>query len=214
MAATALPFTLPAVLRRAVVIALVVAGVAAGACSGKGGSAGPPPTEGPPAPISWTVTVGDVHAVHPPAPPFPDDVRDEVTATLERYLTDAVLGPLRSGQPAGDLAPLFTPAAAARLNGPDRAALVDEGLPPAPAVRSEAATAGLAALAAPDGAVIVVTATVDLRLHTGGTDSVAVVRTGDLVLAPDGDGWDIEGYDVRTTRDPAEGAGTTTTAKG
>lgn len=200
--------------RPALLIALVLlAGAGFGACS-NGDSARPPSTEAPPGPIAWTVTVGDVHAVHPPAPALPDDVQAKVTATLERYLADAVVGPVRSGQPAGDLGPVFTPAAAARLDGPDRAALVDEGLPAAPALRSEAATARLAALVAPDGAVVVVTATVDLRLHTGGADSVAIVRTGDVVLVPDGDGWKIEGYDVRTARDGADGAATTTTARG
>ncbi|HEV3402480.1 MAG TPA: hypothetical protein VG078_11715 [Acidimicrobiales bacterium] len=204
-------------MRRPVVVMGLVALVAAlsGACSGGGSRpAAPPPTEPPPATIAWELSGGEVHAVRPPAPGLPDDVRAKVTATLERYLADAVVGPLRSGQPAGDLGVVFTAPALGRVNGPDRAALVDEGLPRATALRSEAATARLGALAGDDHAVTVVAAAVTLRLHTGGADSVAIVRTGDLVLVADGDGWKIDGYDIRTTRDSAEGGATTTTARG
>ncbi len=203
-----------AVPRPVVVLALVFLAATFGACSGEDKTAPLPPTEPPPAPIAWDVTVGDVHAVRPPAPGLPDDVRAKVTAMLGRYLADAVVGPLRSGQPAADLGPVFTAAALARLNGPDRAALVDEGLPRAARLRSEATTARLGALAGADQAVTVVTAAVTLRLHTGGAESVAIVRTGDLVLVPDGDAWKVDGYDIRTTRDSADGGGTTTTARG
>ena len=206
---------MPAVRRQAAFLALAFLAATSGACSGKGSKSAPPAsTEPPPAPIAWDVTVGEVHAVRPPAPVLPDDVRAKVTATLERYLADAVVGPLRSGQPAGDLGLVFTAAALARLSGPDRAALVDEGLPPAARLRSEAATARLGALAGADQAVTVVTAAVTLRLHTGGAESVAIVRTGDLVLVPDGDAWKVDGYDIRTARDSADGGGTTTTARG
>ncbi|HEX2273786.1 MAG TPA: hypothetical protein VHG90_07930 [Acidimicrobiales bacterium] len=205
---------MPAVRRRAAFLALAFLAATSGACSAKGSRPPPASPEPPPAPIAWDVTVGEVHAVRPPAPGLPDDVRAKVTATLERYLADAVVGPLRSGQPAADLGPVFTAAALARLNGPDRAALVDEGLPRAARLRSEAATARLGALAGADQAVTVVTAAVTLRLHTGGAESVAIVRTGDLVLVPDGDAWKVDGYDIRTARDSADGGGTTTTARG
>ncbi len=204
--------TLPAVRRPVVVIALVAL---AAACSGGGSEpAAPPPTEPPPATIAWEFIGGEVHAVRPPTPGLPDDVTAKVTATLERYLADAVVGPLQSGQPAADLGPVFTGPVLVRVNGPDRAALVDEGLPPAPRLRSEAATAHVATLAGEDQAVTVAAAAIILRLHTGGADSVAIVRTGDLVLVPEGDGWKIDGYDIRTTRDSADGAATTTTARG
>jgi hypothetical protein len=202
--------------RRTVVVKALVAllAVLSSACSGGGSKpAAPPATEPPPAAIAWEFTGGEVHAVRPPAPGLPDDVRAKVTATLERYLADAVVGPLRSGQPAGDLGPVFTAPALGRVNGPDRAALVDEGLPRATGLRAEAAAAHLAALAGEDQ-VVTVAAAVTLRLHTGGADSVAIARTGDLVLVPDGDGWKIDGYDIRTSRDSAEGGATTTTARG
>ena len=197
------------------VAALLLLSATLGGCSGRGSRpAAPPVTEPPPPPIAFSVTGGDVHAVTPPAPPLPDDVRAKVTATLERYLEDAVLAPLRSGQPAGDLAPLFTASALARLNGGDRAGLADEGLPRATRLRSDATSAALAALAGADQAIVVVTAAVELRLHTGGAESVAIVRTGDLVLVPDAGEWKIDGYDIRVARDTVDGGATTTTAKG
>ena len=170
----------------------------------------PSPSSGAP---SFLVTAARVESVRLPPPRFPDDVMASVAATLDRYLQDAVLGPLHSGRPAGDLGPVFTGPARARVDGPDRAALVDEGLPPAGSVKAERATVGLAALAGGDGAMTVVTAAVDLRLETGGDEPVTIARTGHLVLVPDGDGWKIDGYDVRTTRDGGDGA-TTTTAHG
>ncbi len=135
-------------------------------------------------------------------------------ATLNRYLEAAVLTPLRSGGPAGDLTPILGAAAAARAipPGADRATLTDEGLPPATGIRRDAAVATLAALAGPDGTISVVTARLDLRLRADvqGTP-VTIVRTGDVILQPDGDRWKIDAYDLRVSRDSAD-AHTTTTA--
>ena len=195
---------------------LVVAVVLATACSPDGGGglmAVPVTTTAPSSGVSFSVTGATVESVGLPPPPFPDDVKASVAVTLDRYLQEAVLGPLRSGGPAGDLGPVFTGAARARVDGPDRAALVDEGLPPAASVKAEAATVGLAALAGADGAMSVVTAAVDLRLLAGDDDPVTIARTGHLVLVPEGGGWKIDGYDVRTTRDGSGGT-TTTTARG
>ena len=194
---------------------LAAAAALAGACASDTGLMAVPTTaDAPPsADVELSLRVAGVESVGLPAPPFPDDVKAAVGATLDRYLQDAVLGPLRSGGPAADLGPLFTGPARARLDGPDRAALVDEGLPAAASVRTEAATAKLSALVGPAGAVAVVTAALDLRLEAGDVDPVSVARTGHLVLVPAGDGWKIDGYDVRTVRKGGDGA-TTTTANG
>jgi hypothetical protein len=202
---------------------LVAAVVLATACSSEGGlMAVATTTPPPPSDVSFSVTGTTVESVRLPPPPFPDDVKDSVAAALDFYLQEAVLRPLHSGGPAGDLGPVFTGSAQARVNGPDRAALVDEGLPPAESVTAEKATVGLAALAGADGAINVVTAAVDLRLEAGlrgpnatagDDDPVTIARTGHLVLVPDAGGWRIDGYDVRTTRDGGSGA-TTTTAHG
>src|SRR4051794_22252987 len=136
-----------------------------------------------------------------------------VLATLNRYLDAAVLTPLRTGGPAGDLSPLFTPLAVDRVTtGPDRAAFIDEGVPPVTDLRADAAVATLTALAGADGSVSVVDASVDLRLTAavnGGP--VSVTRTRDMVLMPDGGGGRIDAYDIPARRTFA-GAATTTTA--
>ena len=77
--------------------------------------------------------------------------------TVKQYVQTATVDPLRDGRGAGEIAPLFTAAAAARAQGPDRAVLVDEGLP--------AATADITAKAVP----VAITVLAD--------------QNGDLVLA-------------------------------
>lgn len=180
----------------------------------RGGSGSPKSTSATPEPgsLAFTVSGTDVQALASPTPGFPADVRAKVLETLNRYLTDAVAGPLRSGRPAGDLAPVFTAPALARVNGPDRAALVDEGLPKASNLRAEAAKAKLGILLGDQNRPQVVSAEVDLRVTTGGSDTLTVVRTGALVLVPAGGGWKIDGYDINTARDSADGP-TTTSAR-
>jgi hypothetical protein len=134
-----------------------------------------------------------------------------VLETLNRYLELAVLTPLRSGGPAGDLAPLFTPLSVDRvLTGPDRKAFIDENLPPASDLRPEAVVAGLRGLAGTDGVMSVVTAGLDLRIlgHVDGAP-LRVVRTGEVVLMPEGGTWRIDAWDITVTRTLAEMTTTT-----
>lgn len=169
----------------------------------------------PPEPITIAGTGFDLHtAGQVPTATF-DAAWAGVLTTLNRYLEVAVLTPLRSGGPAGDLAPLFSPQAFERVAvvGPDRSAFIDEGLPPLSDVRKEAATAGLTALAGADGTISVVTAALDLRLigHIAGAP-VTVVRTGELVLMPEGGTWRIDAYDLKVVRTRADDT-TITTAR-
>jgi hypothetical protein len=137
-----------------------------------------------------------------------------VLATLNRYLDVAVLTPLRTGGPAGDLGPLFTPLAVDRVTaGPDRAAFIDEGVPAVTDLTADAAVATLTALAGADGSMSVVAASLDLRLKGQAAGApVTVTRTGDVVLLPDGGGWRIDAYDITARRTFADTA-TTTTAR-
>jgi hypothetical protein len=179
--------------------------------------AAPPPTVPlpPPAPIVITGDAYDLHTASPvPATTF-NATWAGVLDTLNRYLEVAILTPLRTGGPAGDLTPLFNPPALAEVvpGGADRYAFIDENLPPLSDLRSERAVAGLTALAGKDGTVSVVTAGLELRLigHVAGAP-VTVVRTGELVLMPEGGTWRIDAYDIRVVRTVAE-ATTTTTAE-
>lgn len=170
-----------------------------------------PTSAGPVDPPTITGAGFDVEAAGKVSQATLDATWAGVLSTLNRYLEVGILTPLRSGGPAGDLAPLFTSLAVDRATGPHRVAFVDEGLPAATDVRADAAVATLSALAGADGAVSVVNANLDLRLHvdTGGPP-ITVSRTGDLVLFPDGGTWRIDAYDIRVTRDVAETATSTT----
>ena len=138
-----------------------------------------------------------------------------VLDTLNRYLDAAVLTPLRSGGPAGDLTPLFSALSVGRVTtvGPDRAAFIDEGLPPAADLRRERGVATLTGLGGRDAVLSVVSAQLDLRL-TGQVNGApfTVVRTGELVLILDGPTWRIDAWDLRVTRSLA-GMATTTTVR-
>ena len=178
-----------------------------GACSGgSADSADAPPTSlansvleretGGPLRLQLT-GVDDNGTKAPPA-----EVVGAVTWTLDRWLADAVLAPLRTGQPVADLGALFTPAALERASTDDRGAFTDEGLPAvATRVNARAATVHLSSVAGPDEATAVVVAKVDLQLHVLGPMLDAdVVRQGEIVLVPTAEGWRIDGYDLRTTR--------------
>jgi len=189
----------------------------AGACSDggpKGASGRATTTTEAPVPIAFTITSFDVEAAADPVAGAVDGARAGVEATFKRWLEEDVLPPLRSAQPAGDLRPLFTAATGERVaTTPDRAAFVSEGLPPVTGLRADRADLAVTGLADPDGQIAIVTVHLDLKLQGRAEGSpLTVEHTGDLALVPEGDGWKIDGYDVRTTRDTAD-ATTTTTAK-
>ena len=171
---------------------------------------GSPP---PPAPIAFTGDAFNLHSAGPPTNASYDATWFAVLETLNRYLEAAVVTPLRTGGPAGDLTPLFNGPALERVvpGGVDRFAFIDENLPPVSDLRSERSVAGLNALAGRDGTISVVTAGLDLHLigHVAGTP-VTVVRTGELVLMPEGKTWRIDAYDIRVVRTLAQDTTVTT----
>ena len=203
---------------RALSAALVCLVMVAGGCSKgghKGASGRATTTTEAPVAITFKVTAFDVEAAAAPVAGAASGAQDGIQATLNRWLETAVLGPLRSGQPAGDIGPMFSAATRERITTtPDRAAFVDEGIPPVAGVRAGIASLAMTALADPDGAIPVVAVHFDLTL--GGTvdgTPLGVEHTGDLFMVPEDDAWRIDGYDVRSTRATA-GATTTTTAAG
>jgi hypothetical protein len=173
-----------------------------------------PTTTAPAAPsVSFAIATVDLQAVDAPAE-LPDATRAGVLKLLDGYLATAVVGPLRSGQPAGDLSGVFTGPALDRANGPDHAALVDDGMPKADNVRVGVATADLTALIQP-GSLTLLAATIHVAVSgTAGGGPVAVDRTGDLELSLVADAWKVSGYDVRVTRTTPGGVTTTTAAVG
>ena len=150
-----------------------------------------------------------------PAPGTPPLVALAVQSMLRKYLADAIVAPLTSGQSAPDLTPLFTADTAVRIRGFDRPALVSEGLPrPRDGVLVKVATAGITPLLAGND-VPMVAAAIDLQLRARDVEGakVDVTHRGELVLVRDGTAWKIGGYDVVAVRDTATRTTTTTAVK-
>jgi hypothetical protein len=167
-------------------------------------------TTDPPGPYAFTLAPPEAVAWNG-AVTFPDDVRTAIQVLLDRYLADAILRPLRTAQPAGDLGAIFASPAVDRVNGPDRAALVDDGFPKPDSVHVDTATANFVGL---QGVPLVSAGFhVLLTAKFAGTP-VRVERSGELQVGLAGDGWKVVGYDVRVTRDTLDGSGTTTTVAG
>lgn len=204
--------------RRALSRLAVAAVLAVGLVACSGGDDGEPgggggearSSEEVPAPgFEVAVVAAEVHAMAPQPPGFPEDVKAGVKATLDAYLGNGVVNPLRNGEAPTGLERLFTDAALGRLSapGPDRSALLEDGTALSGDVRQERADVRLSLLTAPGGESVLVTAQLDLA-HTIESDGrrVAVVRSGELVLVPF-DGWRIDAFDVRAARDTQPGGG-------
>ena len=206
---------------RAVSMVIVVAlAVVLGACSG--GSAKAHTTK--PARITSSValklTTTNVESAGP-AVAFPADVRDQAAQVVNTYVEDAVVAPLRTGVSDPKLTQVFASDAAARLTGPDRAVLTDDGVEKATgSIAASTADVALTALADTGGKLLFVSAalTLDVRAPVAG-GTLHVTRFGDLLLAPAGGTWRVAGYDLAVTRDgpgvsPGAASGTAKTGTG
>lgn len=191
---------------------LLLAGSGDDSSSGSGGSAARPVAH-----TNVTLQAGDVTA-ESAGPPVSvsSELADGVISTIGDYLKIATVQPLRTGQPAGDLAPVFDGAALGRAEGPDRPALVDEGLPK---VASEldvvAKPVAITGLGDQDGNLVALTATLDLDITAaapGKEKPLHIVRSGYFVLSPDASGsWKVSAYKVNVSRDGGTLDATTTT---
>ncbi|MFA5882604.1 MAG: hypothetical protein WDA60_02010 [Acidimicrobiia bacterium] len=145
---------------------------------------------------------------------LPDDVRDQVMATLLGYVNAATVKPLQTGSadPTA-LSAALAPSVAARLTGPDRTVLLDEGLPKSVSkIVVNAAPVKLTGLADGDGKVVVVTANLDATTTTKtAKGKMSIKRNGELVLTPADGTWKISGYTLFVDR-LGKGLGPTTTA--
>jgi hypothetical protein len=125
----------------------------------------------------------------------------QVVASVRRYVNAASVKPLRTGKPAGDLSAVFGAAALARLTGPDRAVLVDEGLPKVTKqLRAVADPVRLSALFDRGGLVAV---SADLALTVRGrarSGKLKIVRQGQFLFEPDGDAMKVVAFDMKVDR--------------
>ena len=178
------------------------------ACSRPAGSPVGGPAAPGGAPAGFSLTAFDVHAAAPVAPEAAERAKAGVLATLDAYLQRAVLGPLSPGGAVGDLGPVLTAAAAARLSGPDRAALVEEVAAGDGTPSVDVATATIGLLVDPGGRPVMAGVHVALRVRAGtGKDQLLVERQGDLALVAEGDPanpvWKVDSYDMKAARGPA-----------
>jgi hypothetical protein len=193
----------------AAVLAAVLTLAGAGACSKDRDDAGAPAS----ATTSTTAltappTIGvEITGVEANGTAAPDEATvGAVKTALDAWLAAAVVGPLFTGQPAGDLSAAFTPAALERIAADPavRSTLVAEGLPPAStSITAERSTAALSSVAGPDGVVAVVAASLDVLLRaTGPTVDVDVNHYGEVVLVADASGiWKIDSFTITTKQD-------------
>lgn len=190
-------------------VALAAAMLAAGACTSSHAAKTAPSTTSTTGPVVALQVTG---AAMTSGAPLPDPVRAAVLRELDDFIATSFVAPLRTGV-GENVARFFTADAATALAGPDRAALVDEGLPAA-RVTPGASTLVLDGWG-DDHEVAVVVAHLDVHLHARTPAAkVEVIHTGELVLVPEGDVWRIDGYDIHTSRDSVDAAATTTiTAK-
>ena len=189
----------------------------AGACS-KGGDKGAAgratTTTEVPVAIAFTITSFDVEAAADPVEGAVDGAQAGIEATLKRVAGRGrppapPLGRSRRATSRPSSPPPPGNGWPPRPTGPRSSS---DGLPPVSGLKAETATLAVVGLADPDGQIPIVTVHLDLTLRgTAEGTPLTVEHTGDLVLVPEGDGWKIDGYDVRATRDTA-GATTTTTA--
>jgi hypothetical protein len=202
-----------------VVASLAVAATLAG-CSGGGGSeaSSTNSTGAPAAKTKVSVPVGEVVAdsAGPPAQ-FTPEQSQAVMKVVTDYVTLATVAPLRTAKPAPYLAGIFDGPALAAVTGPDRAVLLDEGLPKVTGnLNVNGQPVRIVALADQGGGIVLATATLDLDIQGDGKalgTPLRILRKGDLVLAPDARGvWKVTGYNFAVGRSGGGVDPTTTTA--
>ncbi len=203
---------------------VALAGCGGGGSDDQGKRAAPSTTVVPNTNVS--LQLGDVSAdsAGPPAQVTPEQSQ-AILKVVGDYLTAATVKPLRSAQPADDVSSLFGAGALARVTGPDRAVMVDEGLPKVTGdLNVTAQPIAVVGLADQGGAIVLATATIDLDIQgvtTTKADPLRIVRKGDLVLSPDPSGaWKVTAFNVAVARSgggidaPATTTPPTTTTKG
>jgi hypothetical protein len=137
----------------------------------------------------------------PPVQLSPEQVT-AIVGTARQYLDGAVIRPLRTGKPAGDISGLFDAATAAQLTGLARPALFDEGLPPATGdVTANASSLVVNGLSDGSGAFVLATVGSDVEITAGSDDGdLRIHRVTELTLVPEGLAWKIAGFDVIVDR--------------
>jgi hypothetical protein len=189
---------------------LVIAVIAAAVVAFGGGSSSDDATKtttsnaGPG--VTITLEAGDIATDSAgPATSLSPAQAQQVLATVRAYVDGAVVKPLRSGEPVGDLSAVFDAGTLARVTGIDRAVMLEEGLPK---VTGDIAVTGkpvnFVGLGDQSGNLVLVTASVQFTVDgtiAGIKAPLHIEQHGDLVLAPDASGaWKVTSYRMTVAR--------------
>jgi hypothetical protein len=150
-----------------------------------------------------------------PAATFSAAQAQDLLTVIRTYIDRAIVTPLRTGQPPGDLATVFDAGTLARVIGPDQGVMTDAGVPKVSGdLTVRAKPVAFVALGDQSGTVVLVSAALDLTVDgrvEGAATPLQISRTGDFALAPDAAGaWKVTSYSMSVSRSGG-GIGTTTT---
>ena len=188
-----------------VLIAAIVVGVLAAGGGGNDNATKTTTSDAGPG-VTLTLEAGDIATDSAgPTTAFSPAQAQQVMATIRTYLDGAVIKPLRSGEPAGDLSAVFDAGTLARVTGIDRGVMLEEGLPK---VTGDIAIVGkpvnFVGLGDQSGNLVLVTASVQFTVDgtiVGIKAPLHIDQHGDLVLAPDASGaWKVTSYRMAVTR--------------
>jgi hypothetical protein len=159
-------------------------------------------------PLALHVVAADEVGPSKAKAPLDEGNRTLALRTLQQTFDATLVRPVTKGT-AGSIAEIFSPDAAARATGPDRAVLFDEGLPPVRTLVATSTDVRLTALDGGSGPALIV-AKINWDVHSA-DGKVRIQRIGELSLAPIFGTWVLDAYTLVSTR-TVGGATTTTTA--
>jgi hypothetical protein len=200
----------------------VGAAFAAGAFSSSGGGGESAPTASTNVNLKMSTKPGDVATHWPGDGPAPADsaLPNQVLGVIGQYIDQGVVPALRTGKvTTAKLSSTFDQNALTQLDGTARAALLDEGLPPAVGeIKIISDPVKLRVLKDQDGKTLFAAAAIHFDIQvTSDKGKYTVTRKGYLVMSPDQSGkLKVDGWDLKTYRTPLghpKILTTTTTAK-
>jgi hypothetical protein len=164
-----------------------------------------------------TLKVGtvDIESAGTSSIPIDTATGKTILASAQKYIDDAVFGPLGQGQVvAHEYSGLFDPGVKAAATGADEDALTDRNVGKVASFSAKATPVGLSALEGGFGELMYVATNFDLTVKAAATTGpLTLTHHIELTFAQTGKDWLITAYRVQSVRKSASSA-TTTTATG
>jgi hypothetical protein len=135
-----------------------------------------------------------------------DDVATQIMTVVGQYVDQGLVLPVKTGEPAKDVAGLFDAGMHAAITGPDKDVLFENGQPERTGdFKPAAEPVIIVALSDDNGQFILATAGFNYTAEVGvkgGT--LKTTRSISLTFAPENGQWKITGYDTSVIREGAE----------